>query len=223
MNSRFKFPRRVRIHGGECGAVARALHHEAKIQSLPAVKENVFFTTNERKSMSTKTTLKRIALVAVSALGLGLFTTVTPVQAAGDPTFSVNTTSITVVASATAGNTNSDSTTTSRNLAVVRICVSDADGARALASTETITASVVGVPTSVTATKSVAANSTDIGFIELVYGATDRNETTVVIPATANGRDLLQAPRQVITRLVLNPGKTQILSQAIYVVEKGAK
>jgi hypothetical protein len=90
----------------------------------------------------------------------------------------VNTTSITVVASATAGNTNSDSTTTSRNLAVVRICVSDADGARALASTETITASVVGVPTSVTATKSVAANSTDIGFIELVYGATDRNETT---------------------------------------------
>ena len=48
-------------------------------------------------------------------------------------------------------------------------------------------------------------------------------ETTVVIPAAANGRDLLQAPRQVITRLVLNPGKTQILAQAIYVVEKGAK
>jgi RNA polymerase sigma factor (sigma-70 family) len=48
-------------------------------------------------------------------------------------------------------------------------------------------------------------------------------ETTAVIPATASGRDLLQAPRQVITRLVLNPGKTQILSQAIYVVEKGAK
>jgi RNA polymerase sigma factor (sigma-70 family) len=47
--------------------------------------------------------------------------------------------------------------------------------------------------------------------------------TPVVIPATASGRDLLQAPRQVITRLVLNPGKTQILAQAIYVVEKGAK
>jgi len=47
--------------------------------------------------------------------------------------------------------------------------------------------------------------------------------TPVVIPATASGRDLLQAPRQVITRLVLNPGKTQILSQAIYVVEKGVK
>jgi len=48
-------------------------------------------------------------------------------------------------------------------------------------------------------------------------------ETTVTIPASASGRDLLQAPRQVITRLVLNPGKTQILSQAIYVVEKGVK
>jgi RNA polymerase sigma factor (sigma-70 family) len=48
-------------------------------------------------------------------------------------------------------------------------------------------------------------------------------ETPVVIPASAQGRDLLSAPRQVITRLVLNPGKTQILSQAIYVVEKGVK
>jgi len=48
-------------------------------------------------------------------------------------------------------------------------------------------------------------------------------ETSVVIPASAQGRDLLVAPKQVITRLVLNPGKTQILSQAVYVVEKGVK
>jgi len=47
--------------------------------------------------------------------------------------------------------------------------------------------------------------------------------TSIVIPATASGRDLTQAPRKVITRLVLNPGKTEILSQAIYVVERGAK
>jgi len=80
MNSLFKFPRRVRIHGGECGAVARALHHEAKIISLPAVEENVFFTTNERKSMSTKTSLlKRIAQTAVVALVGGLLATVSPV------------------------------------------------------------------------------------------------------------------------------------------------
>jgi hypothetical protein len=48
-------------------------------------------------------------------------------------------------------------------------------------------------------------------------------DTPVVIPATAFGRDLLVAPKQVITRLVLNPGKTQILSQAVFVVEKGVK
>jgi len=74
MNSRFKFPRRVRIHGGECGAVARALHHEVKSLSLPAVKGNVFFTTNERKQMSTKTIFKRVALVVVTALGLSMIT-----------------------------------------------------------------------------------------------------------------------------------------------------
>jgi len=48
MDSHFKFPRRVRIHGGECGAVARALHHEARISS-PAVFEKVSRTTYERK------------------------------------------------------------------------------------------------------------------------------------------------------------------------------
>jgi len=40
-------------------------------------------STNERKQMSTKTTLKRIALVAVSALGFGVLTSVAPAQATG--------------------------------------------------------------------------------------------------------------------------------------------
>jgi trimeric autotransporter adhesin len=98
--SRIKFPRRVRIHGGECGAVARALHHEAKSFSLPAVEENVFFTTKERKQMSTKTTLKRIALVAVSALGFGVLSTAPSSAATGTFTTaaSLSTSSMTVVA-----------------------------------------------------------------------------------------------------------------------------
>jgi len=94
--SRFKFPRRVRIHGGECGAVARALHHEVKSLSLPAVKENVFFTTIERKQMSTKTIFKRIALVVVSALGLSLMASMPAANATYNATPS--TTSITVSA-----------------------------------------------------------------------------------------------------------------------------
>ena len=98
MNSRFKFPRRVRIHGGECGAVARALHHEAQEDALMSYEQTLVMTEvallrqadsgkalgstfNERKQMSTKTTLKRIALVAVSALGFGVLTSVAPASA----------------------------------------------------------------------------------------------------------------------------------------------
>ena len=82
MTPQFKFLRRVRIHGGECGAVARALHHEVKGSSLyQADSGKALESTIERKQMSTKTTLKRIALVAVSALGFGLMSVV-PVNAA---------------------------------------------------------------------------------------------------------------------------------------------
>jgi len=41
--SRFKFPRRVRIHGGECGAVARALHHAAQKEALMPYERAFFF------------------------------------------------------------------------------------------------------------------------------------------------------------------------------------
>jgi len=94
MNSPFKFLRRVRIHGGECGAVARALHHEVKSSSLyQADSGKALESTNERKQMSTKTTLKRIALVAVSAMGFGMLSIVSaPVANASD----FNATSITI-------------------------------------------------------------------------------------------------------------------------------
>ena len=99
MNSLFKFLRRVRIHGGECGAVARALHHEAQKVALIQAEQSlisdecVFLgqadsgkalgpTFIERKQMSTKTTFKRIALVAVASLGFGVLTSVAPATAA---------------------------------------------------------------------------------------------------------------------------------------------
>ena len=82
MNSQFKFLRRVRIHGGECGAVARALHHKARTSSLPAVFEKVLNTTIERKLMTNKSTgFKRIALSVVVALGFGLLTSMPSAQA----------------------------------------------------------------------------------------------------------------------------------------------
>ena len=95
MNSRLKFPRRVRIHGGECGAVARALHHEAQKDALMSYEraflckadfEKASKSTIERKQMSIKTTLKRIALVAVSSLGLGLMSVLPANAGVGDVT-----------------------------------------------------------------------------------------------------------------------------------------
>jgi len=52
--SQLKFLRRVRIHDGECGAVARALHHEARFSTLPAAIGKVSLATLERKVMSKK-------------------------------------------------------------------------------------------------------------------------------------------------------------------------
>jgi hypothetical protein len=48
-------------------------------------------------------------------------------------------------------------------------------------------------------------------------------ETTIVIPASADGRDLEVPPSRVVTRILLNPSKTQILEKAVQVVEKVAK
>jgi len=102
MNSHFKFLRRVRIHGGECGAVARALHHEVKKNSLPAVLGNVSSTTFERKLMS-KLIFKRISLAVISALTFGMLTTVSsPVANALDETFTLSASSATAVVGETA-------------------------------------------------------------------------------------------------------------------------
>ena len=75
MTPKFKFLRRVRIHGGECGAVARALHHEVENESLPAARKKIFFAKIERKYMISKTTFKKVALVVVATLGLSTIQT----------------------------------------------------------------------------------------------------------------------------------------------------
>jgi hypothetical protein len=64
----------IRILRGERDASARATHLEAATRKF-------LVTTNERKYMSTTTNFKRIALVAVAALGMGVLSSV-PSQAA---------------------------------------------------------------------------------------------------------------------------------------------
>ena len=59
----------LRIVRGERDALVRTAHFKA-------ASENVSFATIERKTMSTKTSFKRVALVAVAALGLGVLSSV---------------------------------------------------------------------------------------------------------------------------------------------------
>ncbi len=73
-----KFLHRVRIHGGEFDSSARAMNRAEGSNSLQADLRKFRGSTFERKQMST--TIKRIALVAVAALGLGTVS-VAPSQA----------------------------------------------------------------------------------------------------------------------------------------------
>ena len=46
-------------------------------------------------------------------------------------------------------------------------------------------------------------------------------ETPITVPSSANGTDLISAPKSVVTRLLLSASKTQVLAQAVLVNESG--
>lgn len=46
-------------------------------------------------------------------------------------------------------------------------------------------------------------------------------ETPITVPSSANGTDLISAPKSVVTRLLLSVSKTQVLAQAVLVNESG--
>jgi len=48
-------------------------------------------------------------------------------------------------------------------------------------------------------------------------------DSTFVIPAFAAGRDLEVSPARVVTRVLLNSSKTQVVGQAVLVVERASK
>ena len=105
MTSKKQVSPAIRILRGERDASARATHLEAATRKF-------LVTTNERKQMSTKTNFKRIALVAVAALGLSVVSSV-PSQAlfsgAAGSQFALSTTAGT--GSLSVGGNASDSTT----------------------------------------------------------------------------------------------------------------
>ena len=92
--SSYKFPHLYRKRGGDRDVSARATHLKAATGIVPV-------TTIERKQMSNKTSFKRIALVVVAAVGLGVIATgpsSATVQAGS--TLSITATSATLVAGA---------------------------------------------------------------------------------------------------------------------------
>ena len=93
----------IRISQGERDASARATHLEAATRKF-------LVTTNERKQMSSKTNFKRIALVAVAALGMGVLSS-TPSQAAFSGAAGSQLTLSTTAAAGTLAGAASDSTT----------------------------------------------------------------------------------------------------------------
>jgi hypothetical protein len=136
--------------------------------------------------MSTKTTFKRIALVAVASMGFGVLTSVAPANATTTG-FSLSKSSITVVGANTGA-------------AVFRIQLSQATAntAQSLQSDETLTVAIVGVPTGVTATKTVATNGvlgTDLVLTEGTVGTPGQPYSTWTANSS-NATDGVFAPSQ---------------------------
>jgi len=118
--------------------------------------------------MSTKTTFKRVALVAVAALGFGVLTSVSPANAgASTSSFSVNTSSVTVVTNGT----NANEVTLGAIFKISLRNVETTAAGHALQSGETLTVSVVGVPTGTAATpKAVGTDGGELTIAKLAPG-----------------------------------------------------
>ena len=158
----------IRISRGERDASARATHLEAATRKF-------LVATNERKYMSTKTNFKRVALVAVAALGLGVLSSV-PAKAVGNLSVTVtngtfvagkadSTNAATIAISATledikdtitvavVGNgTLGDSVVASSSRVARLIYLDTSTAARSLVG-ETLTAGLLTLPTNVTNNK----------------------------------------------------------------------
>ena len=132
-----KFLHRVRIHGGEFDSSARAMNRAGLGNQFQADLRKFRGSTIERKQMSTKTTFKRVALVAVAALGLGVLATV-PSQA------TVQASSLTLSAASSTQLTD-ETSTASAAVATLSFLASD------LGDTVTVTAYLMSAPAGSTA------------------------------------------------------------------------
>ena len=193
------FLRRVRIHGGEFDSSARAMNRVSEKGSLMTY-EGVFLaqadlrivrgSTIERKQMSTKTTFKRVALVAVAALGLGVLS-VAPSNAAAQ---------LDSLAVSLASTTQKTTETLTATASVLTATLAGTQGVDTL----TVTASIVSGPAYVQpvlafkeSTTAVASTTAD-SSVQTVTP----NDTSTITQATAKYSVYLKAPSVVGTYVV---------------------
>jgi hypothetical protein len=191
------FLRRVRIHGGEFDSSARAMNRVSEKGSLmtyerafaaQAEPRIVRGSTIERKQMSTKTTFKRVALVAVAALGFGVLS-VAPSNAAAQLD------SLAVSLASTTQNTTETLTATASVLTATLAGTKGVD-------TLTVTASIVSGPAYVQPILAFKESTTaEIGGSGSVATVNPR-DTSTVTQATGKFNVYLNAPTVVGTYLV---------------------
>jgi trimeric autotransporter adhesin len=160
------FLRRVRIHGGEFDSSARAMNREEQVRLLQADLRIVRGSTIERKQMST--TIKRVALVAVAALGLGVLS-VAPSNAA-------NQMDTLVLSSATGTQETTDTATAGSATATLSFLASAAGDSMS------VTASLQSAPATNTKLPRFALVETTTGTI--ASGAAGTNQNVGVLVAT---------------------------------------
>jgi len=163
----------IRISRGERDASARATH-------LKAASKKYLETTIERKQMSTTTNFKRIALVAVAALGLGVLSSV-PSQAV------INADSVTL-SSATAAQTTAETYTASSAVVAVSFFAAQNDSISITAALTAAPAGNTALPTLrlvETSSASVDTLTTARGSGVSLLGDTQTSNTAAFVRASA--------------------------------------
>ena len=159
----------IRISRGERDASARATH-------LKAASRKYLETTIERKQMSTTTNFKRIALVAVAALGLGVLSSV-PSNAA------INADTVTL-SSATAAQTTAETYTSTSAVATVSFFGAQNDSMSITAALTAAPAGNTSLPTlQLLETSSAVVESNTATGLRLVVGDTKTANSAVSVKA----------------------------------------
>jgi len=211
----YQIPRRVSGRDGEFDTSARAMYRVRAKRSLITY-EKAFSTqaeprivrgsTIERKQMSTKTTFKRVALVTVAALGLGVLS-VAPSNAAAELD------SVAVSAASTTQNT-------TETLTATAVVVTGTLAGKKGVDTLTVTASIVSGPAYVAPVLVFKESTTaEIGGTSPAVTVNPRDTATVTL-ATGKWSLYLNAPTVVGTDVVkLTPtGGTNAVATTVSIV-----